>query len=157
PKLFCGSLGTLGVLVRVSFKVFPQAQAHQTLLIGLKDVKVVQTALLAIQRSTAEVSAADAWPSASNILKEPDSASAYNLAVQLEGPAQSLPPRLETLKALLPSDAAVQLLDDAVESQLWTALRDAAWIGETETVMRLYSPPNRLADLDVCLNDNGAR
>src|SRR5258708_7320796 len=58
PKLFCGSLGTLGVLVRVSFKVFPQPQSHQTLLIGLKDAKTVQAAVLAIMRSTIKVSSA---------------------------------------------------------------------------------------------------
>src|SRR5579859_516912 len=60
-KLFCGSLGTLGILTQVSFKVFPQPQASETLIAGLNTAADVQTFLQAALRSKVEISAAEAW------------------------------------------------------------------------------------------------
>jgi glycolate oxidase FAD binding subunit len=156
PKLFCGSLGTLGVLTQVSFKVFPMPQAHRTLLAGLGSAPAVQSAMLAIQRSPLEVSAADAWP-AGVIAEAPDLGKGYVLAVQMDGMEPSLAPRLDGLRGLLPSDTPTMLLEGDPESALWSALRDVAWVGESDAVLRLYLPPNRLADLEVRLQDFGAR
>ncbi len=156
PKLFCGSLGTLGVLTQVSFKVFPMPQAHRTLLAGLDSAPAVQSALLAIQRSPLEVSAADAWP-AGVIADIPDLGKGYVLAVQMDGVEPSLSPRLDRLRGLLPSGTPTALLEGDPESALWSALRDVAWLGESGAVLRLYLPPNRLADLDARLQEFAAR
>lgn len=156
PKLFCGSLGTLGVLTQVSFKVFPLPQARRTLLAGLDSAAAVQTALLAIQRSPLEVSAADAWP-AGVIRGIPDLGKGYALTVQIDGAEPSLAPRLAGLVKLLPSGTPTALLDGESEVALWSALRDVAWVGESDSVLRLYLSPNRLADLDVRLQDFAVR
>ncbi len=149
-KLFCGSLGTLGILIEVSFKVFPLPQDHRTLLIGLKDAQAVQTVMSAVMRSPIEISAADAWPSGT-LSDLPDLKQPYTVAIQIDGPTQSLDPRLNALRVLLPTDAATQILEGDSESALWTALRDVTWIGSEDTILRLYLPPNRLADLDTLL------
>jgi len=149
-KLFCGSLGTLGILTEVSFKVFPAPQDHRTLLIGLKNAQVVQALMSAVLRSPIEVSAADAWPTGT-LPNLPDLKQPYTTAIQIDGPTQSLNPRLNTLRGLLPSGSTTELLTGDSESALWTALRDVTWIGNEETILRLYLPPNCLADLDAAL------
>jgi glycolate oxidase FAD binding subunit len=156
PKLFCGSLGTLGLITEVSFKVFPRPQGHHTLLASLPDSKTAQQIMTAIQRSPLEVSAADLW-AAGTIPDVPQLGGAYTLAVQLDGAIPSLMPRTDSLISMLPPGTPTNILDGAEESRLWENLRDLAWIGDAETVLRLYLPSNHLSELDTLLENEKAQ
>ncbi len=156
PKLFCGSLGTLGVLTQITIKVFPRPQSSQTALVGLKTAQAMQDAFIAIQRSSLEVSAADAWPSGliSNLaeISQP-----FTIAVCLQGASQSLEPRCKALQSLLPADSSIAILEGDSESALWSTLRDLRWLENAPTVLRLYSTPTRTAELDAILARHSAK
>jgi glycolate oxidase FAD binding subunit len=156
PKLFCGSLGTLGVLTRVSFKVFPAPEGSRTLLASLKSASEAQTMLHAVDVSQAQISAADVWTSGL-IADVPPMPDAYMLAVQVDGAHASLDSRLQTLQKLLPAGSTAAVLDGGAEAQLWASLRDLAWLGSDEAVLRIYLPSNRVSELDAKLAEQGAR
>lgn len=155
-KLFCGSLGTLGVAVQVSFKVFPVPQASLTAVMGLKSAQAAQELMRAVARSTLEVSAADAWD-ASITLPGVDTGQPYTLAIQIDGAAKSLMPRLDGLRALLPKDTRLVTLEGEAEAGLWATLRDVTWVGDAPTILHLYLPPSKVATLDALLAEHGAQ
>lgn len=156
PKLFCGSLGTLGFLTRLSFKVFPLPERSQTLVTKLKTARDVQAVFRAIQHSRIEVNAADAWPDGVLAAKT-DSPNTFTLAVQVNGASTSLPSRMDALRKLLAPTALAEFFEGIDESALWEKLRDVAWAGDANTILRLYLPPNQLTNLDALLHDQGAR
>ncbi len=156
PKLFCGSMGALGVLTQVSFKVFPRPQAHHTLLVMLKQAADVQQFFREVQRSPIEISAADAWHTMTDVMIGLPKGDSFMAAILIEGNAASLAGRLDSLRNLLPVDASAQGIEE--DNGLWEALRDLAWIdSDAETVLRLYLPSNQLANLDGLLDAQGAQ
>lgn len=151
PKLFCGSMGSLGIITEVSFKVFPKLPDHRTLLVGLKTAADARRAFHDLQASPIEISAADAW----NAVPVMPSLAAYTVAVLIEGTTASLESRLTAARRLFPADAPSRTLED--DAALWTMLRDLAWIGDAETVLRIYLPLSALDWLDGLLAANDAR
>jgi glycolate oxidase FAD binding subunit len=157
PKLFCGSMGALGMLVSVSFKVFPAPQGSRTLLASVPDIVAVKAAFRALQSSPAEVSAVEAWPQGT-VPNVPDLGAGYTLAVLIEGAPASLEGRVRAVRGLLPPGASTEQINTPeAQADLWTALRDLTWLGQAETVLRLYLPSSRAADLDAILRVHGAR
>jgi len=51
PKLYCGSLGTLGVVVEATFRLYPLPRETRTLRFAPADVRIAAAQLLAIQAS----------------------------------------------------------------------------------------------------------
>jgi len=155
-KLFCGSMGSLGLITQVSFKVFPVPKGRQTLLAFLPTIAEVKAAFRALQHSPAEVSAVDAWPMGT-LPDAPDPGAGYTIAVLIEGDPASLEGRMNTVCGLLDSTATLQMNNADDQTKLWTTLRDLVWIGDAETVVKLYLPSTRVTDLDAMLSLYGAR
>lgn len=155
-KLFCGSMGSLGLITQVSFKVFPTPPARQTLLAFLPTITEVKAAFRALQHSPAEVSAVDAWPMGT-LPDAPDPGTGYTIAVLIEGDPASLEGRMNSVRGLLDSTATLQMNNADDQTKLWTTLRDLVWIGDAETVVKLYLPSTRVTDLDAMLSLHGAR
>ncbi len=151
PKLFCGSMGSLGIITEVSFKVFPQPPDQCTVVIGVRDAAEVAKIFQDVQRSPIEISAADAWTDMDAL----PNAGLYTVAIQIEGMTASFDGRLAALRKLLPAGASVQNVGDS--DQLWEALTDLHWIGTQETVLRLYLPSGNVPKLDTVLAANGAQ
>ncbi len=153
PKLFCGSLGTLGLITQVSFKVFPRPQASKTLLATVHTITDLQTALQQMMRAKAEISAVDAWRSEQVLSPKPmpELSGEWALAVQIEGVVESIEPRLEAIQKLLPG-ASVRWLEGDAENQLWTILRDLCWVDNAQTILRFYLAPDQLYGLDHLLD-----
>lgn len=164
PKLFCGSLGTLGMLTQTSFKVFPRPVARATLIGGLADADAMQAVLQAALRSPVEISAAEAWRSSLSIPGLPGGArgaggAPYRVAIQVEGAPESLDARLGALRALLPTGAtAPEIRDEAEQAALWECFRDLGWVMDAgRTILRVYSTPAQVAALDSLLGRAGAQ
>jgi glycolate oxidase FAD binding subunit len=155
-KLFCGSMGSLGLITQASFKVFPTPQGSRTLIAALPDIGAVKTAFRALQHSPAEVSAVDVWARGTMPMMI-DPMARYTIAVLIEGSSASLDGRMNAVRNLLNS-TAVHLMDDPkMQARLWSSMRDLAWIGDAETVLKLYLPSTRVSDLDAILAQHDAR
>ena len=153
PKLFCGSLGTLGLITQVSFKVFPRPQASKTLLATVQSIGDLQIALQQIMHAKAEISALDAWRGDEPLSAgpQPGLSGQWTLAVQIEGARESIGPRVDAIQKLLPA-STVALLESDVEDEFWRMLRDLRWIDNPQTILRFYLVPDQLAGLDQVLD-----
>lgn len=81
----------------------------------------------------------------------------FTIAVLIEGDPASLEGRMNTVRGLLDSTATLQMNNADDQAKLWTTLRDLVWIGDAETVVKLYLPSTRVTDLDAMLSLYGAR
>ncbi len=112
-KLLVGSLGSLGVIVEVSFKVFPQPLAFATLQIsGLSLASAIDT-IGRLSTSHFDLEALDLLPAEG----------AYTLLLRIGGPAAVLPARLEHLRRWQGRGEAVA--DDAA---IWQRTATFSWL-----------------------------
>jgi len=136
PRLMVGSLGRLGVLVELAFKVFPAPPAWGTL---VAEAPGLDAALAAAQRAVAaglDLEALDLEPPG-------------RVLIRLGGPATALEPRLERLRRTLALPAE-KLLGER-DAELWDDASRLAWAPPGESVARLAMSPRRIAALDPAL------
>jgi glycolate oxidase FAD binding subunit len=114
--LMLGSLGTLGVLTEVTFKVFPRPQARTTLVSDHETLTAALDTLARLRRSPFELEAAELVPPA-------------RLLLRLGGSSGALASRATSLSTWLrASGAAVrQIADAAEERQCWHDARELTW------------------------------
>lgn len=144
PKLMVGSLGRLGVLVEVTFKVFPRPQAYATLRREYPRLEQALEAVYTLYRSQLDLEALDL---------RPDARSA-GLYVRLGGLAEALPARLDRLAALL---GGGDILEGGDEAALWRDVRELAWAPQDAALVKVPLTPRRIAALDAALDAGGSR
>lgn len=140
PKLMIGSLGQYGVLVELSFKVFPLPQAfctvqaeYTTLGQALKDLSVLNLQPL-------ELYALELIPAIGAVL----------LRARLGGRVETLAARVKRLRNLLHSDQ-VTSLEGETEARLWRDEREFAWVPQGSRLLRIPLTPRRVSELDEIL------
>jgi glycolate dehydrogenase FAD-binding subunit len=133
PKLMVGSLGRLGVLVELSFKVFPAPQATLTVAADVDptDWRQSVAVLLAAQRAPAELDALDV--------------AGGRVLLRLAGARQPLAARAERLVAALPVAATV--LDDADAAGVWRAASELTWAARDQPLMRIPTTVHTVAQV----------
>ena len=129
-RLMVGSLGRLGVLVEVAFKVFPAPPAWGTL---VAEAPGLEAALEVTQRVAGlDIEALDIEPPG-------------RVLIRLGGPATSLEPRLERLRRAVGLPAEKSLADAA----LWDGR--LSWAPPEASLVQLALSPRRAAALDPSL------
>jgi glycolate oxidase FAD binding subunit len=137
PRLYHGSLGTLGVVVSANFKVLPSARAEATVVAGAPAAELAVAAASRLRASRVEPAALEvAWRDG-----------AWSTAVRLVGREATVRTLAEETRLLLGGDG-LTLSDDAsdawwrryVEAQAPTMAAD-------EAVVRLTVRPRATADL----------
>ncbi|MEJ5199280.1 MAG: FAD-binding protein, partial [Anaerolineae bacterium] len=114
PKLMVGSLGQFGVLVELTFKVFPRPEAYATLRLDLPSIEDAVAALIRLTAAPLDLDSVDLTPTGRGA----------TLWVRLAGLAGALPARLERLRAALGGGETV---DTASEARFWRDARELAW------------------------------
>jgi len=107
PKLMVGSLGRLGLLTELAFKVFPYPKATATLRLAFPKLEAALEILYRLAGSPIELYALDLEPPAT-------------LTLRLGGLPEALPARLERLIAFV--GRAGDLLQGEAETQYWRDL-----------------------------------
>lgn len=137
-KLMVGSRGGLGVLVELSFKVFPRPQAFVTL---RRECASLDEALQVMHRAAAarlDIDALDLEPVENG----------YVVWVRMGGLAAALPKRLERLVEAV---GAGRVLQDADEEQLWRLVRELTWVPPDWSLVKTPLTPGRMAALEAAL------
>jgi glycolate oxidase FAD binding subunit len=133
-KLMVGSAGRLGVMVEVSFKVFPQPQAWATLIVDCAGVDEALAIIGALATAPFDLEALDLEPPG-------------RLLLRLAGLADAMPARLERLEGIL--GRAGERLEGEHEGALWRDVRDFAWVAEDAAVVKVALVPKRVPDLEA--------
>jgi len=111
PKLMIGSLGCLGVLVDLTFKVFPRPRRYVTLELERPNLADALEQLSRLMSAGFNLEAVDLEPPG-------------KLWVRLGGNSETLPGRLDRLRNVLGRGEA---RTDEEESSLWQRATDFAW------------------------------
>lgn len=149
PKFFVGSLGRYGVLVEVSFKVFPQPQTYATLQLSYPQLEAAMQAIFSLAQRSFEMDALD-------LLPEEDEG--VSLLLRIGGLAESLPVRLDRLRLFLQAETAVSRMEEAADDgRLWQAARALAWVDTSSFVVKVPVPPRLLTQLDALVRPLASR
>jgi glycolate oxidase FAD binding subunit len=138
PKLMTGSLGSLGVLVELTFKLFPKPQAYITLQFSCSNLEDSLEALYRITSSPLDLIALDFAPSPAGI----------TLWARLGGFAEELPGRAERIYGLLGEG---EMIEGQSESMLWRDAREFAWSPAGWSLIKVPATPRRIPLLEASL------
>jgi glycolate oxidase FAD binding subunit len=144
-KLLIGSLGRLGVVVDVSFKVFPQPPAYGTLRLDVASAAEGVTLLRRLATTRFDLEALDL-----SVGEE-----GASVRVRLGGPRAVLPQRLQMLQGWLGSGA----VDPEAEKMYWPQGDTFGWYPHGMAGWSLVKVPvtlDRIVSLDGMLAQRGA-
>ena len=141
PRLMVGSMGRLGVLVELAFKVFPAPPAWGTLVVDAPALDWALDAMAAAATAGLDVEALDLEPPG-------------RLLIRLGGSSAALEPRLERLRRALGLPAE-KLLGER-DAAMWDAARALAWVPPSTALVKVAMSPRRAAALDPGLAAAGA-
>ncbi|MDW8153748.1 MAG: FAD-binding protein [Armatimonadota bacterium] len=141
PKLMVGSLGQMGVLVELTFKVFPAPHAHATLRVAHPRFGEAVDTLVRLGMSRFELEVLDLDPSGV-------------LWVRLGGLAESLEARIARLVAFL--GRPTEVLRGEEERRVWEDLREFSWVPAGHALVKVPVTPRRLVGLEERLARSGA-
>lgn len=138
PKMMVGSLGQLGVLVELTFKVFPQPQAYLTVSLRCTTLADAVASLYRLYTARMDIDALD-------ILSAEGVAT---LQVRVGGLPAALPARAERVRALLGGGDVVQGEEEAA---LWRDAREFTWVPAGWALVKVPLTPRRIAELENAL------
>ena len=133
PKLMVGSAGRLGVLVEVTFKVFPRPRAYASCCAPFATLDACLQTLFDVWRRPLDLEAVDLEPTERGM----------TLWARIGGLEQALPPRLERLRHLL-GEANVEVWQGAEEEARWEEAREFRWAPEGWTLVKVPLTPKRI-------------
>lgn len=134
PKLMVGSLGQFGVLVELSFKVFPRPQTYMTLKAPQRTLTRALETLNKLATTVFDIDALDL------VLPE------ATLLIRLGGWSNTLPDRLERLRSFVGGGEVI-----SEDGELWAATREFSWLPTGSTMVKVPLNLHKIAALDAKL------
>lgn len=145
PKFFVGSLGRYGALVELTFKVFPQPQAYQTLRAAYPDLETALRATFHLANTSLEMDAVDLLPGEGGC----------TLLLRVGGLTAVLPQRVARLAQFLRQETGAgetAVFRDDEEAQQWQAANALAWVPPGAALVKIPLAPRQAPALDEALN-----
>lgn len=136
PKLMVGSAGRMGVIVQLSFKVFPSPIATTTLEFGFDSLHAAVSATMMLARGPVELDALEILPGGS-------------VLARLGGRAEILEARAERLVHMV--DAALIRHDGGDERELWRNAAELTWLPADAVLVRIGLSIRQVLTLDAAL------
>jgi glycolate oxidase FAD binding subunit len=136
PKLMVGSAGRLGVIVQLSFKVFPSPIATTTLEFSFASLAQAVDGATALARGPVELDALEILPGG-------------RLLARVGGRAEILPARAERLAGALNPSPTRHDGDD--ELALWRDAAELTWLPAAYALVRVGLSIRQVLTLDVAL------
>ncbi|MCY3776323.1 MAG: FAD-binding protein [Candidatus Aminicenantes bacterium] len=141
PKLMVGSLGQLGVLVEMTFKVFPLARRWLTLEALLPSLPEALEAIRRLRAAPLDLAAVDLEPPG-------------RLLVRVGGRRESVGGRLERVRELVGQGAE---LPGRKERDHWDAVRELDWAPPDWNLMKVPMTTGRIVELEESLRSTRCR
>lgn len=141
PKLMVGSLGQLGVLVELTFKVFPQAPAHVTVFHHLSPLAEAMPAFYRLYTARLEIDSFDMEQSGDGL----------KFWVRLAGWPEALPARAERVRALLGGGDVYT--EPAIEPFWWNKFRNFESVMTDRNLIKIPITPKRIPEIESAWRD----
>jgi glycolate oxidase FAD binding subunit len=139
PKLMVGSLGGLGVLVELIFKVFPRPEACGTLRLECTDLDEALEMMRFLTNLPLDLDAVELQPGEVS----------STIFARLGGLAKALPARLERLYSLV---GRGEILQGAEEEGIWRQMREMEWVPAGWSLVKVPLTPGRISGFEAALN-----
>lgn len=141
PKLMVGSLGRLGVLVELTFKVFPRPATYATVKIEFADVAAADQAMTALAMSQAEVSCLDLDPNGT-------------LWVRVGGLSTATDNRVARVLSIATGGTSSVLKGDDDE-RIWSDAREFRWVPSGHSLIKLPIAPSQVVEVEQLVKKVG--
>jgi len=138
PKLMVGSLGRYGIMVELSFKVFPSPAATATIGVDFPNLAATLEMMERLTVSPLDLACLDLEPPS-------------RLWIRMGGLAESLPKRVERLRGLIGGSGTIVDVPDDAETALWKDARDLAWLPENHGLVKLPLVPSQIPEAEESL------
>jgi glycolate oxidase FAD binding subunit len=139
-KLMVGSLGSYGVLIECSFKVFPKPKVNTTLQVGFDSMEEALERLVAVTKLPLDISAVELIPQHDRNL----------LVIRLGGRAENLNARIEHLAIVLGEG---EIYEEDEEAQIWHDFGEFNWVPNGDVLVKIPLTPKHVLELDKRLSD----
>ncbi|MEM7129721.1 MAG: FAD-binding protein [Chloroflexota bacterium] len=144
PKLLVGSLGRLGIMVELTFKVFPRPKVFRTLAIPCTNIEEAVERLGKLAVAPLDVDAVDVDVTQGN---------GPTLTIRVGGLDSTLASRLERIQSLVGNGTISQAQE---EQSLWDNVRNFQWVPADAAIVKVPLAPSRLNELDQHLANTGS-
>jgi glycolate oxidase FAD binding subunit len=141
PKLMVGSLGEYGMLLELTFKVFPEAESFATLHVEYHTLTEALDVLSRFGRAPLELDALELDPPGT-------------LWLRIGGLSSSLPARIERVRSFL---GRGEILDGADEGAFWDEARELVWAPREHALVQVPLTPRRVPELEARLEEKRCR
>jgi len=140
PKLFIGSLGTLGIIVEATLRLFPIPEFSQTYLVSFQRLEAAYKTILSILNSSLIPTCIEMInPNLSHIIsnKLNIKSGEYLLAIRMENVVKAVKSQTSKLKEIcLDKGSEGIILEDNLEDKFWHEVREFPWSNpENESVV----------------------
>lgn len=148
PKLMVGSLGRLGILVELSFKVFPRPQSYATLTVPYPTVDAALGGLQKATTSRLDIEALDL------VVERPDGQHTVpTLWVRMGGLESVQEQRIAQLRQIL---GAGEMMEGFVENATWQAACEFSWAPDQWALVKVATTPRHIQGLEQILSTTKA-
>lgn len=133
PKLYIGSLGTLGIIVEGTFRLYPIPETSETLLSGFSTLEKLQEAVLLILNSTLVPSCLEILnPSLINAVSDKLNLNLrngkYTVVVRIEGVERAVRDQISKLEDICrEKNEEGILVEGKLEENFWHEIREFPW------------------------------
>lgn len=143
PKLMVGSLGSLGALVELNIKVFPQPLAYVTITSHYATLHEALETLVRLTTSPIEIYCLDLEPGSDG----------FSLQIRLGGVPSSFAKRIDRLRGEIVDH---EVLEGDAEIEYWWNIREFMWLPEDSTLVKIPITPKQVPELDNFLREYGS-
>lgn len=136
PKLLVGSLGRLGAITEVSFKVFPAPAATASICANFARLEDAISMLQRLAGSRLALAALELVPPT-------------KLCLRLGGLRDALPGRIQRVREFLGTTPGMDVIED--DASLWQSIAEFAWSPADHALVKLPTLPGQIAHLESLL------
>lgn len=142
PKLVTGSLGRFGVLVELTFKVFPTPQTWTTIRADFSGIEAANSAMIRLAMSQEELQCLDLEPPG-------------RIWLRIGGLSAAVSARIDRVQNLLrqaDSDVQVESLSGDEDIQVWNDAREFRWVPEGRSLIKFPISPAQVVKAEQLLS-----
>ncbi|MGZ0167562.1 MAG: FAD-binding protein [Planctomycetales bacterium] len=141
PKLVTGSLGRLGVLVELTFKVFPTPETWTTIRADFSDVETGNAAMIRLAMAQEELQCLDLDPPG-------------RVWLRIGGLSAAVSARTDRVRnILLQADSGVKIetLSGGEDAQVWSDAREFQWVPDNHQLIKVPIAPAQVVKAEKFL------